>query len=371
MVTKTINKLPKSQVEVTITMPWADLEPKWNATLQRLAADVELPGFRKGQAPLQMVEQQLGNKVSEETFKEVMPQALIEALQGTNVVPIDYPRYQLLVFTKGGDLQFKALITEKPVVQIGDYKTIEVARPALKTVTGEEVNKLVDELFKRWKSKAPMGSQPQTGQPSQGPTGSIPFNQSGSGIVNASGQPVSSQPVSEVPDDNFAKAVGAQSLMDLKTKIKTDLEAEAKNSNELDYEEAILQEVEKMTAVDLPDVLVEDELNRMLVSLQRRVAEMGVLLEDYLKSQGKTLEGIKSEWRAQAEKNVKMELGLAEIARRENVQISDEEVQAEVDKIPDAKIKQQFEAQEPRLHLKHSLRQIRTLDLLKTVVKAA
>ena len=173
------------------------------------------------------------------------------------------------------------------------------------------------------------------------------------------------------PDDNFAKAMGALSLIDLKTKIKTDLENEAKYNNELDYEEAILQEIEKITTVELPDILVNDELNRMLVSLQRRVADMGLLLEDYLKGQNKTLDGLKAEWKVQAEKNVRMELGLSEVARLEKVDISDTEVQAEVDKIQDAKMKAQFEAQEPRLHLKHSLRQIKTLDLLKALVKTA
>lgn len=363
MVTKVINKLPKSIVEVTVTVPWSDLAPKWNETLQRLAADVELPGFRKGQAPPNMVEQSLGQKLPDEVFKAVMPQALVEALQGSNIIPIDYPKYQLVSMTPNQQLVFKAIITERPNVQIGDFKGIHAQRPALKQVTDEDVSKLVEDLFKRWKSKQPSVVSPQSSDNHQTgqATGSLSFNQSAAPAA----------PVGDVPDDAFAKAVGAQSLADLKTKIKADLENEAKYNNELDFEELILQEVEKMTTVDVPEILVEDELNRMLVSLQRRVADMGLLLEDYLKSQGKTLEGIKNEWKTQADKNVRMELGLAEIARQEKVEITDTELQAEVDKIQDAKLKAQFESQEPRLHLKHSLRQIRTLDLLKGLVKIA
>ena len=159
--------------------------------------------------------------------------------------------------------------------------------------------------------------------------------------------------------------MGAKNLLDLRNQIKKDLETNATSNNELDYEEAILQEVEKITTVEIPEVLIQDELNRMLVSLQRRVADMGLLLEDYLKGQGKTIEQLKTEWQPQAEKNVRMELGLAEIARMENVVVLDQELQAEIDKIQDAKIKQQFEYQEPRLQLRHALRQTRTLDLLK------
>ena len=157
-------------------------------------------------------------------------------------------------------------------------------------------------------------------------------------------------------------------MTELKTKVRKDLEDNSSYNNELDFEEAILQEVEKITQVELPDILIEDELNRMLVSLQRRVADMGLLLEDYLKGQGKTMDALKKEWRAQAEKNVRMELGLAEIARMENVQVTDVELQVEIDKIADARVKKQFESQEPRLHLRHALRQTRTLNLLKNLV---
>src|SRR6476646_5087945 len=134
MITKNISKHPKSVTEVTVTVPWTDLEPKWNETLQRLGAELEIPGFRKGQAPANMVEQYLGKKLEDEVFKVAMPQYLIEALQGTEVVPIDYPQYSIISFQKGGDLQFRASLTERPAIQVGDYKVIKVPRPESKTV---------------------------------------------------------------------------------------------------------------------------------------------------------------------------------------------------------------------------------------------
>ncbi|MBI2196874.1 trigger factor [Candidatus Daviesbacteria bacterium] len=371
MIAKNIVKQPKSIVEVTITVPWSDLQVTWDATLQRMAGEVELSGFRKGQAPLPMVEGQLGVKLQDEVLKVAMPNFLIEALKGTDIIPIDYPKYDLVSFVKGQQLQFKATITNRPAVTVGNYKTIKVARPAPKSVTEEEVQKVIDDLFKRWQTRNPINKQDSgvAGAPQNdkaGQTGSISFQ--GGNPSASSGPAASVNGQADAPNDEFAKAMGALSLSDLKSKIRKDLESNVTYNNELDFEEAILQEVEKMTTVELPEILIQDELNRMLVSLQRRVADMGLLLEDYLKSQGKTLEQIKSEWRVQAEKNVRMELGLAEVARMENVTISDNELQAEVDKIQDNKVKQQFEAQEPRLHLRHALRQTRTLDLLKKMV---
>ncbi len=354
MITKNIIKQPKSIVEVNIKVLWVDLQPAWDATLQKMASEVELSGFRKGAAPLPMVEQQLGQRLQDEVFKTSMPNFLIEALKGTDIIPIDYPKYDLTSFAKGTELQFKATITNRPTVTIGNYKTIKTTKSTPKPVAEEEIQKVIDDLFKRWKARNPVA------QPSQ--AGSISFQ--GGGQVQSVPQATQVQ----TPDDEFAKAMGATSLIDLKEKIKKDLSDNVSYNNELDYEEAILQEVEKITTVELPEILIQDELNRMLVSLQRRVADMGLLLDDYLKGQNKTLEQIKSEWKPQAEKNVRMELGLAEIARQENVNITDSELQAEVDKIQDARVKKQFESQEPRLHLRHALRQTRTLDLLKKMV---
>lgn len=382
MITKNITNQPKSIVEVSVTVPWTDLQPTWDQTLQKMAADVEISGFRKGSAPLNMVEQQLGQRLQDEVLKVACPNFLIEALKGTDIVPIDYPKYDLVSFVKGQQLQFSATVTNRPKVAVGNYKTIKTVRPTIKPVTDDEVNKVIDDLFKRWKVRQPAPIQPGSVKQGSG-VASAPQNDKSGGSINfQQGSQIASSSANwqtprndsvgngqaQAPDDTFAKAMGAASLTDLKSKVRTDLEANVKYNNELDYEEAILQEVEKITTVDLPEVLIQDELNRMLVSLQRRVADMGLLLEDYLKSQGKTLDAIKTEWRFQAEKNVRMELGLADIARQENVTITDQELQAEVDKIQDQRIKKQFEAQEPKLHLRHALRQTRTLDLLKKMV---
>lgn len=370
MVTKNIIKQPKAQVEVQITVSWEDIAPKWDETLAKLSADLEMPGFRKGQVPQNMAEQSLGKRLEDEVLKIVMPNALIQALQDTTVVPIDYPQYQVVSFARGGELKFVAKITERPTIQVGDYKAIKAPKPELKVVSEEEVNKVIEELFRRWKLKNPqtpnsVAPAPEPTADTQNPAaGSLSFNQP----TPAAPESVAPTLTSETPDDTFAKAVGAQSLVDLKTKVKADLENEARYNAELDYEEAILQEVEKITNVDIPEILIQDELNRMLVSLQRSVTERGLLLDEYLKSQKKTVESIKQEWRAQAEKNVRMELGLSEVARLENVNIGDDELQAEIDKIQDARVKSQFSADEPKMHLRHALRQTKTLNLLKGLV---
>ncbi len=145
MITKNIQKLPKSIVEVNVTVPWADMAQNWDQTLQKMAVDVELSGFRKGAAPLPMVEQQLGQRLQDEVFKTAMPNFLIEALKGTDIVPIDYPKYDLISFARGQQLQFKATVTNRPSISVGVYKTIKAVRPQIKPVTEDEVNKVGDD----------------------------------------------------------------------------------------------------------------------------------------------------------------------------------------------------------------------------------
>lgn len=374
MITKNIVKLPKSQIDIQITMPWADMQSKWDEVFNKAAAEIEIPGFRKGQAPVNIVEPRILPQVQQDALKQIMPSALIEALAGTTYVPIDYPQYNVTAFQKGGELKFTARVTIKPEVKVGNYKIVNASRPQIKVVTEEEVEKIIADLFNRWKVRQPV--QPVNTPTPQGAGGSMSFNGSAMGSISSPQgspqvQPAVAQPGSAVtaPNDEFAKQMGSNSLAELKTKIKADLEAEAKYNNELDYEEAILQEVEKVTQVDIPEVLIQDELARMLLSLQRNVSDRGLLMEEYLKGQKKTVEQLKAEWRPQAERNVRMELGLSEIARQENVNISDQELQAEVDKIQDNRVKQQFTQQEPRMHLRHALRQTKTLNLLKTIVK--
>ncbi len=113
MIIKNIVKQQKSIVEVTITVPWADMQPLWDQTLQKMVQEVEIAGFRKGAAPLPMVEQQLGIRLQDEALKSAMPNFLIEALKGTDIIPIDYPKYDVISFTKGAQLQFKATIIYK------------------------------------------------------------------------------------------------------------------------------------------------------------------------------------------------------------------------------------------------------------------
>lgn len=363
MLTKNIVKLPKSQIDVQVTMPWADFQATWDGVFNKAAAEVELPGFRKGQAPINLVEPRILPQVQQEALKQAMPAALIEALQGSTYVPIDYPQYNVTAFSKGGELKFTARVTVKPEVKVGNYKIVNAKRPPAKTTDAAEVEKIIADLFQRYQTRQPVQAANTQVQGPAGAGGSMSFNQPAQGATPQAGA------VPTAPNDDFAKAMGANTLAELKTKIQTDLDAEAKYNNELDYEESILQEVEKITNVDIPEVLIQDELARMLLSLQRNVSDRGLLMEEYLKGQKKTVEQLKAEWRPQAERNVRMELGLSEIARQENVNINDEELQAEVDKIQDNKVKQQFTQQEPRMHLRHALRQTKTLNLLKTIVK--
>lgn len=317
MLEKNIIKHPKSRIEIELIVPWITLEPKWN----EIASKVNEP--------------ELITKLKEEFLKKVMRNFLIEAIKESNIIPIDNPEYNLISFEIGQNLHYAVTLTNAPFVIIGDYKNINITKYNLLPIEKEAINETIIGLYKKWQKNSPTED---------------------------------SHTITTI-DKNFLKSVGTTTLEDLEIKIKQYLEQQQLYDNEIALEKLILDEIEKITLVELPDILIEDELNRMLVNLQRKVADMGLMLDNYLSTQNKTLDQLRKDWKTKAEKNVKIELGLAKISKLENIIISESDLQNKIDTIQDAKIKQQFVSKEARLHLRHSLRQTKTLNHLKKLIK--
>lgn len=312
---KKITKLSKNIVEITIEIPWDDLKSEWDDVKQNV---LDLTTLK------------------DEFLKRTLPKKFIISLENSDIFPISKPEYKIISFNEGQDLCFIAIVINKPTVKIGDYKNIRIQKAALRKITEEEIIEVLQGIFENWKQE-----------------------KVNSHLTNNS-----------LSDNYFLQDMGASSFDALKAKIKRSLEEKELYDRELSFEQAILKEIEQLVDVELPDTLIEDEINRLVINLQRKVSQMGLVLDDYLKSQNKTLEQIKLEWLPRANSNVRTELGLAEIARLENVDISNEELNSKIQSVKDPQVKQQFKENGPRLHFKYALRQTKALDLLKKIVNS-
>lgn len=334
MVQKKLLKKEKSIVEIQFNISWDELEPLLNSFFKNLTnindhSDIKNNDYRAVRFD------PIDPKIYDNFFKPVMQKFLLDALRGSDITPIDYPKFEIISYAQGGGLKYKALFTNRPLVTVGDYKEIKLKKPFIEVLNEKDIEEIIDDLYIKWCKKS-----------------DILYNHN-SFVEHES---------------KFLKSLNFNSLTELRYVIRKNLQELSMYNEKIEIEETILQEVERITNVDLPDVLIEDELNKMLVDLQRKVSDMGLLLDEYLKKQAKTTQSLQEEWRATAEKNLRMELGLAEIARLENITISEIELQDQIDKVKDPQARTNFESKNLRLRLHHALRQAKTLKHLKKIV---
>jgi trigger factor len=165
-------------------------------------------------------------------------------------------------------------------------------------------------------------------------------------------------------DDRFAQKLGAKDLEDLKRIVRTDLEQIMSNNVEAKFENEIFDQLIKLSDVDVPDILIDDELNRMIIRLERQLQEQGQKLEDYLKQQNTTFDALKAKWRPDAEKIAKINLIVEDIGKAEKVKVDDTEIESAKKTVDNSNMDESQKAQLD-LYLISSIFQAKTLDLIK------
>ena len=134
-------------------------------------------------------------------------------------------------------------------------------------------------------------------------------------------------------DDAFAKDVGAESMTDVRTRLEERLRTEAEMRARESYEEQVIAAVVDQSSVDLPQSMVDHEVDHLLSDLAESLQRRGFTLETYLQQSGKDAAGLREEWRPRAERRLKVRLALDEIARREGLVPTQEEIAAEEEKV--------------------------------------
>lgn len=272
-----IKQLPKSTVELTVTIPWSEVKKTYDEIVSHAITEIELPGFRKGKAPRNLAESKLDkSKLYEEVIKRLIPKLYEEAVKQHTLKPIANPKIDLLEAAENKDWKIRVLIAQKPKVVVKNYK---------QAIQGVKSQK------KLW----------------------VPGQKE------------------EKPDE----------------KITMD---------------QILTAVLKESEVEIPDILIEEEINRLLTRLIDETKLLGLTVEQYLRSKGKTVEQLRSEYRQQAETTLKLEFVLEEIADSEKITVTPKD-------IDDALSKVESEADRKRIasdsyYLASILRRQKTLDSL-------
>lgn len=378
-------KLEGNQGKLTVEVDAETFNKALNQAFQKVQKQVNIPGFRKGRVPRPIFEQRFGvESLYQDALDIVLPDAYVGAIEETGIEPVAQPEIDIEQIGKGQTLIFTAEVTVKPEVKLGEYKGLEV--PKVDTeVTDEDVEAELEQLQKRHAELVVKEDEPAV----EGDTVVIDFEgfvdgeafeggkaenhslELGSGSFipgfeeelvgvkagdekdvhvtfpeeyhaeELAGKPaVFKVKVHEVKglvlpelDDEFAVDVDdeVETLDALKEKIKNRLNEQKEHAAKHEVENAVLEKAAENAEIDIPEVMVESEVDRMVKEFDQNLQQQGLNLELYTQFSGQDLDALKETMKEDAEKRVRVSLTLEAIVKAENVEVTDEEVDKELE----------------------------------------
>lgn len=379
-----------NQGTLTIEVDAESFNEALDKAFKKVVKKVNVPGFRKGRVPRMIFEQRFGvEALYEDAVDFVLPDAYAEAVEKTGIEPVDKPHIDIESIEKGSNLVFKAEITVKPEVKLGEYKGLEVEEKSTE-VADEDVDSEISRLQERYAELIVK----EDGEIEKGDTAVIDFEGfvdgkpfeggkaenysleigSGSfipgfeeqliGVAAGAEKDVSVTfpeeyhaeelkgkdatfkvkvheiKVKKLPelDDEFAKDVDedVESFQELKEKIKNHLkehkEADAKNHKR----DSVVEQASNNAEIDIPAVMIENEQDNMLKEFEQRLQSQGMTLDMYSQFSGTDKDALRGQMKDDAEKRVRANLTLEAIAKAENIEASDEETDEELKKMAES-----------------------------------
>ncbi|MDM5228958.1 trigger factor [Cytobacillus sp. NJ13] len=380
-------KLEGNRGVLTIEVDAEKVNEGLDAAFKKVVKQVNVPGFRKGKMPRGMFEKRFGiESLYQDAVDFLLPEAYANAIDETGIEPVDRPEIDVEQIEKGKNLIFKATVTVKPEVKLGEYKGLEV-KPLETNVTDEDVNSELTSLQERQAELAVK----EEGKAETGDTVVMDFEgfvdgeafeggkaenyslELGSGqfipgfedqltgaaageskevevtfpeeyhAAELAGKPATFKvtvheiKTKQLPelDDEFAKDADeeVETLDALKEKIKTRLEESKKHEAEHHVRDTVVEAAAANAEMEIPAAMVDTEVNRMMQEFEQRLQMQGMNLELYFQFSGQDEAALREQMKEEAEKRVRVNLTLEAIAKAENIEVSDEEVTEELNKM--------------------------------------
>jgi trigger factor len=372
---------------LTIEVPVEEVNKAIDKAFAKVVKEINVPGFRKGKMPRPLFEKKFGvESLYQDALDEILPEAYANAVEEAGISPVDRPEIDIEKMEKGENLIFTATVTVKPEVKLGDYKGIEVEKFDA-TVTDEAVEAELKALQERHAELVVKEESPAEegdtvvidfegftdGEAFEGGAGEnyslvlgsnsfIPgFEEQVIGLetgaekdievtfpeeyhaAELAGKPavfkvkVHEIKTKQLPelDDEFAKDADdeVETLAELKEKTKAKLEHDKKHEEEHFIQDAVIGKAVEGAQIDLPEVMVSNEVNRMMNDFAQRLQQQGLNLDLYFQFSGQDEETLKGQMKEEAEGQVRTSLVLEAIAEAEKLEATDEDVEAELAKM--------------------------------------
>lgn len=376
---KVENTENKNEVKLTFNIEAEKFEEAMKKVYVKTAKYFSIPGFRKGKAPMQLVERQYGSAIFyEDAFNELVPDIYDEAIKENKVEAVSKPSIDIVQMEKGKELIFTATVETKPEVELGKYKGIEIKKIEYNT-SDEEIEHELGHMAERNARLVTVEDRPVE----KGDITTIDFEGTIDGVAFEGGKAENHEleigsntfiagfedqiigmkleeekdvkvkfpddyfakdlagkdavfkvklheiKKKELPkiDDEFAKDVSEfDTLSELKNSIKEKLDIENANKEKYETEQEAIKVVCDNTKIDIPNGMIELEIDNMMRDMETRLSYQGLKLSQYLQMMNKTEEDVRSNFKNQAEESVKSRLVLEAIVKAENIEATPEEI---------------------------------------------
>lgn len=384
-----LEKKESNKVSFTIEIPEVDFEKATQEAYIKNRSRFNIPGFRKGKVPRKIIELNYGPEFFyEEAINLILPEAYNNAVEELKLEPVDQPEVDIDEIEKGKPIVVKIEVVVKPEVNIGDYKSIEIEKieynvtddnitEELKSV--QEMNGRIIDVEDRAVKTGDILNIDYKGfvgeEQFQGGTAEAQELEIGSGrfIPGFEEQLVGKNKGEEVDvvvtfpeeyhaeelkgkeaifkvkineikekelpelDDEFAKDVSEfDTLEEYKNDIKEKLEKEFKEKEEVENENNLIEKVIESCEVDIPEAMIDTQLQNELSDFDYRMRTQGINLEQYLQITNSTIDSLKEQLRPMAAQRVKGDLVLEAIAKAENITVTEEDIDKELEKMADS-----------------------------------
>jgi trigger factor len=417
----TATPAPKSSVLLEIEVPADKLDRAVRDATQRLSRRTRVAGFRPGKAPRPILERVLGpSAVLDEAVEHLVQDAYRDAIIEQGIVPLTNADVELVEAEEGKPLKFKATVQVRPEVTLGDYANFNFA-PEIEEITPDKVDKVIDELRDQNATLAPVEDRAakdgdwavigfegsRDGAPFEGGTsermpliigedrlipgfeanlvGLKPGDSTQFDITfpedypeeSLAGQPVQfkvdlkelREKVLPEADDQFAMNMGDYATLDaLKGDIDLRLRRNALDRARHEFADKIIDYAVANSTIELPEVLVDQEVEVMHDEFRTQLARQGISEEAYLKATGKTESDLHTEFHPRAEQRTRVLLVLSKIADVEGIDVPEADIEAQVElaraRYQDPKTLKYFESERGRNFIRSTLRRTRLVEVL-------
>ncbi|MCI9365893.1 MAG: trigger factor [Clostridia bacterium] len=392
---------------------------------EKSAKYFNIPGFRKGKAPMAIVEKHYGPEIFyEDAFNEVVPEIYEKELKENNIEAVSHPDLDITQIGKGQDLKFTAVVQIKPEVKLGKYKGIEIKKIEY-NVSDKDVEHELGHMVERNArivavEDRPVENKDITVIDFEGSVDGVKFEggkaeghelEIGSNtfipgfeeqiigmkieeekdikvkfpddyfsedlkgkeaVFKVKLHEIKKKELPEVNDDFAKDASEFDTLKELKNSIKEKLEEENKNRVKYETEDEAIKAVCKETEIDIPSGMIETELDNMVKDVETRLSYQGMNMEMYLQMIGKTMEDFRKEGEEQAKEAVKTKLVLEQIIKTEKLEADKKQVEEKLEEMAKmyGKEKEELEKNENFMdYLKKQLAQEKAIELIVSNAK--